>query len=211
MVRRGSAVRVRQRALESHKIPAKRGCLLSGPKQQSTSYVRRGLTVEAARHQTKNGLNRRLWNQGQPAGRLSAWLVIGLGDTRTEFTRPTPRTARPQSRWSCGVPAPAAMPGCDRLVNLKLLFSTTRPSYGGRSPVASARSPVGTQTALGKRFLSRSGEDHGATGPPAARRRRRRRRRAWRRSRGGARRARSSSLGRLATSTISWPGSRRPR
>jgi hypothetical protein len=82
---------------------------------------------------------------------------IFVVQSRAEFTRPTPRTARPQSRWSCGALAPASMPGCDRLVHLKLLFSTARPSYGGRAPVASARSPVGTQTTLGKRFLSRSG------------------------------------------------------
>jgi hypothetical protein len=38
--------------------------------------------------------------------------------------------------------------GVQRL-RLKLLFSTTRPSYGGRSPVASARSPVGTRSRPG--------------------------------------------------------------
>ena len=79
MVRRGSTVRVRQRAL---KIPAKRGFLLSDLVQPGTSLARRGSRVGggsttqrvAGNHQRFHGAPTELRSWGQVLGTNDGWL-----------------------------------------------------------------------------------------------------------------------------------------
>jgi hypothetical protein len=76
MVRRGSTVRVRQRAL---KIPAKRGVLLSDLVQPSTSFARRGSRVNGGSTRQRVAGNHKRF-LGAPAASRSWGQVLGTND-----------------------------------------------------------------------------------------------------------------------------------